>query len=108
MATGELRRLCGTDEVPAGGARRADLDGESYAVFNLAGRFFVTANFCTHGPGELAEGYVLDDEVECPFHQGRFHIATGRPSEPPCTVPIRVWTAHVRDDAVFIDPRESR
>lgn len=103
---GALRRLCSRADVPDGGGVRVDLDGASYAVFNLEGRCFVTANLCTHGPGELAEGFVIGEEIECPFHQGRFHIPTGRPIEPPCTVPIRVWTAHVRDDTVYIDPDE--
>jgi nitrite reductase/ring-hydroxylating ferredoxin subunit len=31
------------------------------------------------------EGFVDGEEVECPFHQGRFHIPTGHPSAPPCT-----------------------
>jgi len=101
-----LKRLCSTAEVSPGAGFRAEIDGVGFAVFNLEGRFYVTADLCSHGPGSLAEGFILDDEIECPFHQGRFHIPTGRPTEAPCTLPVRVWTVHVADGEVMIDPDE--
>ena len=52
---------------------RVERDGRTYAVFNLSGQYHVTQDECTHGPGSLGEGWVEGEEVECPFHQGRFH-----------------------------------
>ncbi len=88
-----------TPEVPACVAR----DGAVYAVFLIGARHYVTQDACTHGPGSLAEGFVDGEEVECPFHQGRFHIPTGQPTAPPCTEPLRVWPARVIDGRVCID-----
>jgi nitrite reductase/ring-hydroxylating ferredoxin subunit len=98
--------LCDAREVAPGTARRAEAGGRTYAVFNVGGTLYVTQDECTHGPGLLSEGYLLDDEVECPFHQGRFHIPSGRPTFAPCTEGLRVWTAHVVDGRVCIDPEE--
>ena len=100
--------LCRTDDVPEGSAIRVDRDGRDYAVFNLGGVFFVTQNTCTHGPGSLGEGFVEGDEVECDFHQGRFHIPTGRATAAPCTEPLRVWDVTILDGEVRIDPDAGR
>jgi nitrite reductase/ring-hydroxylating ferredoxin subunit len=103
---GKLVPLCGVSEVAPGSAVRAEVDGRVYAVFNVEGAIHVTQDDCTHGPGSLSEGYVLDDEVECPFHQGRFHIASGRATCAPATDPLRVWTVTVVEGKICIDPSE--
>jgi len=97
--------LCGVSDVAPGCALRVESGGCVYAVFNVEGAIHVTQDECTHGPGS-PEGYILDDEVECPFHQGRFHIASGRPTFAPATEPLKVWTVSVVDGKVCIDPAE--
>jgi nitrite reductase/ring-hydroxylating ferredoxin subunit len=104
MTGAGLQALCKDTDVAPGAARRAELGGAAYAVFNVDGRFYVTQDHCTHGPGSLSEGFVEGEEIECPFHAGRFHIPTGQPAAPPCTVPLKVWTAEVIDGKICIDP----
>lgn len=106
MKDGKLVPLCGVSDVAPGCALRAENGGCVYAVFNVDGAIHVTQDECTHGPGSLSEGYILDDEVECPFHQGRFHIASGRATFAPATDPLKVWTVRVVDGRVCIDPAE--
>lgn len=77
-----------------------------YAVFNVEGKLYVTQDECTHGPGTLSEGYVLDDEIECPFHQGRFHIPSGQATCAPATDSLKTWKAEVIDGRVCINPTE--
>ena len=103
-----LAVLCDATAVAPDAPALAERDGARYAVFAVAGRYYVTQDACTHGPGSLAEGFVEGEEVECPFHQGRFHIPTGRPSAAPCTVALRVWTAHLVDGKICIDPEERK
>ena len=87
---------------------RADAAGGPYAVFQVEGRYYVTEDNCTHGPGSLSEGYMDGATVECPFHQGCFDVRNGEPTAPPCSVPIRTWTPKLRDGKIFIDPSEQR
>jgi len=103
-----LMRLCGASEATEDAPLRVERGGKVYAVFRLASGYFVTADACTHGPGSLSEGTVLGEEIECPFHQGRYHIPSGNPTGPPCTVSIRCWTAHVIGGQIMIDPNEER
>ena len=108
IAAGSLLALCAADAVKPDAPVKVTRDGRDYAVFSIDGRFFVVQDACTHGPGSLSEGYVENGEVECPFHQGRFELATGRPTQPPCTEALRTWTVHVLDGRLWIDPSEER
>jgi nitrite reductase/ring-hydroxylating ferredoxin subunit len=99
--------LCRVDDVRADAPFLAEMNGEELAVYEVAGRYYVTQNACTHGPGSLADGYVDGEEIECPFHQGRFSILTGEATFPPCTEPLRVWDAVVRDGKIYVDSAQN-
>jgi 3-phenylpropionate/trans-cinnamate dioxygenase ferredoxin subunit len=49
---------------------------------------------------------VIDDIIECPLHQGRFHIPTGAPKGAPVHLPLRTYPVKVEGGEVFvgIDP----
>jgi ethylbenzene dioxygenase ferredoxin component len=100
--------LCSVAEVTADLPLRVVVDNVAYAVFNLDGGFYAIQDECTHGPGSLAEGFIIGCEIECPFHQGRFDIRTGLATAAPCTEAVRVGTVHVRDGQLWIDPAERR
>ena len=95
--------VCATSDVPDGGAIKVEKEGLVLAVFNLGGRFFVTDDACTHGPGSLSEGDIDGDVVECNFHNGAFHIPSGRVEAPPCMVPLRTYAVQVVDGKVLIE-----
>lgn len=97
--------LCPAADVPPNAAMRIERDGLTLAVFNLAGRFYVIDDACTHGPGSLSEGAIDGELVECNFHAGCFHIPTGRVAAPPCMVPVATYATAVIDGTVRIDPR---
>jgi biphenyl 2,3-dioxygenase ferredoxin subunit len=98
-----MLRLCATQDVPEGTALKVEHDNLVLAVFNLGGRFFVTDDACTHGPGSLSEGEIDGEIVECNFHQGCFHIPTGRVEAPPCMIPLKTYPARVVDGTVCIE-----
>src|SRR5262245_36986862 len=106
MSEAKLIPLCAAAELAPGCALRAEADGCSYAVYNVAGAFYVSQDECTHGPGYLSEGFIIDNEIECPFHQGRFEIASGRATLAPATEPLKVWKVHLVDGRICIDPAE--
>ncbi|WP_158914799.1 non-heme iron oxygenase ferredoxin subunit [Caulobacter sp. S45] len=101
MSEQQLVPLCLISDVTEDLPVKAEIKGEEVAVFQVGEHYYVTQNLCTHGPGELAEGFVDGDEVECPFHQGKFSIITGKPTAAPCTVALRTWDALARDGQVY-------
>ncbi len=103
MSTLETLDLIGIDAVDPGSAVQVVAKGLTLAVFRVGDAFYVTDDHCTHGPGLLHEGCLTGFEIECDFHQGSFDIRTGEVIEPPCTVPLKVYTTIVRDGRVMIE-----
>ena len=104
MADQDLVLLCQALDVTEDTPVKASLAGEDVAVFQVGDSYYITQNLCTHGPGELSEGFVEGEEIECPFHQGKFSILTGRPVAAPCTVALRTWDAQLKDGAIYASP----
>lgn len=96
--------VCRVDEVAPGSALRVELfEVPAVAVFNVDGTFRVIADRCSHGDASLAEGELLaDDQVECPWHSGRFCLKSGAALTFPAEVPVRAYDALVRDGRVWI------
>ncbi len=73
---------------------RFDYGRKTYALYrDSRGAWFATDGLCTHGNTHLADGLVKDGTIECPKHNGRFHLADGSPARPPvcrglCTYPV--------------------
>jgi len=87
-------------EVPEGGTLQTFCGDEVVCLYRLQGRVYATADTCTHGAASLAEGYVEGENIECPFHQGLFHIPTGKAVGAPCTIDLRVYEAREEGDEV--------
>jgi nitrite reductase/ring-hydroxylating ferredoxin subunit len=99
--------LCDAADVADDTPVQAEHDGAMYAVFAHDGSYYVTQDLCTHGPGNLSEGFVEGCEVECPFHQGKFNFITGAPASAPCTEALRTWEVTVADGKICIDPNQA-
>jgi nitrite reductase/ring-hydroxylating ferredoxin subunit len=98
-----LIRLCGVDDLLEGDAMKVEIGDGAYAVYNVAGAFFVTDDMCTHGPGSLGEGELYGDIIECNFHGGQFNVRTGEVVGPPCMERVKTYKVCVESDAVFIE-----
>ena len=94
--------LCATDDVADGAALKVETAGLAVAVYCVDGRFYVTDDQCTHGPGSLSEGFLDGHVIECDFHGGCFDIRTGEVVEPPCMIPIRTYEVTVENGRVLI------
>jgi 3-phenylpropionate/trans-cinnamate dioxygenase ferredoxin subunit len=44
----------------------------------------------------------LDGVIECPFHQGRFHIPSDRAKSPPVCVDLKTYPVKPVDGQVYI------
>ena len=74
---------------------------ETYALFRLDdGTLVCTEGLCTHGQAYLAEGVVLDCQVECPKHNGRFDLRTGEAVRFPATDPLTLYPVEIRNGRV--------
>lgn len=78
------------------------LNGVCVALYNLGGRFYATAGICTHAHALLAQGYLQDDTIECPLHQGVFHIPTGRAMSAPVTKNLQTFPVKVEGARILV------
>jgi nitrite reductase/ring-hydroxylating ferredoxin subunit len=90
------------DSLPVDDATRIEHDGTCIAIFNLGGKFYATSGICTHAHAFLSEGYIDGQTVECPLHQGLFHIPTGTPMSPPVTERLKTYETKVEGGYVYV------
>ena len=90
------------DEIDDSDAKCCQIGGVFIAVFNVKGRFYATSDICTHEHAHLSDGYIDGDIVECPLHQGRFHIPTGKAISAPVTVDVRTYPVRVEGGKISI------
>ncbi len=94
--------VAATADVPAGGCLGIEIGARHIALYRLGARFFATTNVCSHQFALLSEGSVDGEFIECPMHQGRFHIPTGAPQGLPVTSPIAVYPVKVERERVYV------
>lgn len=95
-------KVAAVEDVPEDGTLLVHCAGEPVCLYNLGGKLHATHDTCTHGQASLADGFIAGEDIECPLHQGRFHIPTGKAVGVPCTVDLRVYPLKVQDGAVCI------
>jgi fatty acid desaturase/nitrite reductase/ring-hydroxylating ferredoxin subunit len=72
------------DALVAGQLRRVDIDDRTYVLCRLDdGRLTLADGLCTHAAFHLADGAIVDGQIECPKHNGRFDAVTGEPTRKP-------------------------
>jgi 3-phenylpropionate/trans-cinnamate dioxygenase ferredoxin subunit len=98
----DWHRVCAADEIPPEDVVPFDLGERSFAVYNTPAGFFATDGLCTHEEQQLADGFVIDTVIECPLHQGRFDVRTGKALCPPVCVDLKTYPVQVVDDEVYI------
>jgi nitrite reductase/ring-hydroxylating ferredoxin subunit len=94
VAARDLLARAGMLEVAAGSA--------AVLLFDLEGTVHATGAICPHHAAFLSQGGVTGDCVDCPRHQGRFHIPTGRKVRGPDCPDLRVYPVRVEGGRVLV------
>lgn len=55
-----------------------DAGGREIALYAVGDAVYATDNLCTHGLARLCDGFLEGHEIECPLHQGRFDVRSGK------------------------------
>ena len=71
-------RALALSELPPGTSGKAlEISGQHIAFFNDHGKVHAISNHCLHRGGPLADGYLEDGNVTCPWHAWQFSVKTG-------------------------------
>jgi MocE subfamily Rieske [2Fe-2S] domain protein len=72
------------------------------AVYRAKGQYYATQDLCTHEHAYLSDGVVVDCVVECPYHQGRFDVRTGKALGAPVTEPLATYPVKIVDGRLYV------
>jgi nitrite reductase/ring-hydroxylating ferredoxin subunit len=90
-------------EVPPGKGKQVTVNGVKVALFNVNGAFLAISDTCPHRGGPLSEGTLTGNEVECPWHGGKFNVTTGAHLCPPARSDVAAYKVQVMGDEVQVD-----
>ncbi len=90
-------------DVKPGQIKTFSVQGMRVLIANHEGTLFATQDLCTHDGGPLADGELVDTEIECPRHGGRFDLRTGAVTALPPMFPIKTYPVRVENDEIQVD-----
>jgi naphthalene 1,2-dioxygenase system ferredoxin subunit len=91
------------EDLFEGEVMAVNVQGKEIALYEVQGELYATDNLCTHGAARLSDGFLEGREIECPFHQGRFDVCTGKALCAPLTENIRVYPVRIENKRVFVN-----
>ncbi|CAN5753830.1 non-heme iron oxygenase ferredoxin subunit [soil metagenome] len=88
--------------VKPGTVVQVEVEGEPVCLANTGEEFLATSDICSHDYVELHDGWLEDDEIECPQHGSRFNMRTGKVLNPPATQSIAPYETKVEGRDVYV------
>lgn len=85
-----------------GDAVSAVVAGRRVTLYRVEDAVYATAELCTHGAARMCDGFLDGYEIECPLHQGRFDIRTGKALNAPLSEDIRTYPVRCENGRVLI------
>jgi 3-phenylpropionate/trans-cinnamate dioxygenase ferredoxin subunit len=98
----DWQAVCRTNEITEEDVLQFEHGGQLYAIYHTPTGFYATDGLCTHEDEPLADGLVLGEIIECPKHQGRFHIPTGKAKGAPVCVNLKTYATKIEGQQVYI------
>ena len=96
-------KACNTTDIEPEDVLRFDHGDRTFAIYRSGeGQFYATDGLCTHQKVHLAGGFVMDNLIECPKHNGRFDYTNGKAKGAPVCVDLKTYPVKVEGNEVFI------
>lgn len=100
MAWQMAAQACALNEGQVLGVRLGETE---VALYRLDGQVFATHGVCTHALAFMKDGFLEDGQIECPLHQGRFDVRTGRALCAPLSRDLPTYAVERRGAEIWVD-----
>jgi naphthalene 1,2-dioxygenase system ferredoxin subunit len=90
------------DDVIEGDVVAIRVEGREIALYEVEGEIYATDNLCTHGAARMSDGFLEGRFIECPLHQGRFDVCTGKAQCAPLTEDIKIFPVRIENQRVML------
>ena len=67
-----FHKVATVNEIGDGEAKHVEIGDKQIGLFRLGDEYFAIDDICSHAYALLSEGFIENDEVECPLHAGKF------------------------------------
>jgi len=104
----EWVEVCLASEIELEDVRRFDYGSATYAIYRTRDGYYASDGLCTHEKAQLANGVVLNDVIECPRHNGRFHIPTGKALSPPVCINLKTYPVRIEHGILKLGLAQTR
>ena len=95
---------CAVDAVEPEEVIRFDHGSQTFAIVRSPDdKFYCTSGLCTHEAVHLADGLVMDHEIECPKHSGVFDYRSGEALRSPACVNLKTFPTKVENGRIHIE-----
>jgi NAD(P)H-dependent nitrite reductase small subunit len=95
-------RVCRADEIRPDEGKGVVVNGIQLGLYRLQDGCFALGDVCSHAYALLSTGFVEDDAVECPLHQARFEIRTGRSLDDIAPEDVKAYPVKVEAGEVYV------
>ncbi len=102
MSDETWQRVTDASAIQEDDPQKFTIGDEEIALYNVDGDIYATSNTCTHAFASMADGFQENGEIECPLHEGRFDIKTGKMLCAPLVEDLKTYEVKVEDGAVFV------
>ena len=103
----QWHRACLAAEIDLEDVIEVTIEDRTCAIYHLENGFYATDGLCSHEKANLADGLVVGDLIECPKHNARFHIPTGKAVRKPARTPLGIYRVRKIGEEIFIGFPES-
>ena len=90
------------DDLPTDDVIGLVVAGRDIAVYTVGDEVYATDNTCTHGQARLCDGFLDGHEIECPLHQGKFDVRSGKPTCEPVTEALRSYPVRIDGQRLYL------
>jgi len=94
--------VCPVDEIDEEDVVEFKHGGNLYAIYHTPSGFYASDGLCTHEEAPLAGGLVLGEIIECPMHQGRFDIPSGKAKGAPVCINLQTYPTKIEAQQVYV------
>lgn len=102
MSDGDWHFAAKAADVEEDAATLVEIGERQIALCKVGADFHAVDNICSHEFACFTDGIVDGDEIECPLHQARFHIPTGKVLLEPATEDIDTFPVERRGDDIYV------
>jgi len=81
---------------------RVEIERQAMTIARIDNQLYGFQEFCTHRFGPLSEGSFHGFNVQCPWHNSCFDVRTGKVTNGPAKVDLKIFKIETRDGKVGV------